>query len=273
MLISRRVVLAGAAAAAGLLRAQQTQDDTLPTLWLVGDSTVKNGDGKGGNGQWGWGEPLVDFFDPTKIHVVNKAWGGRSTRTYITGDAWAKVLATMKRGDFVLIQFGHNDSGPLDDTARARGTLPGVGDESKEIDNPLTKQHEVVHTFGWYLKQYVTEARAKGATPMLCSLIPRKTWKEGKIVRSKDSYAGWAAAVARDQHVPFLDLNESIARRYDVLGQEKVEPLFADPHTHTSRVGAELNAECVVAALKGLDPDPLAPYFSAKAAAVPAYRG
>ena len=62
----------------------------------------------------------------------------------------------------------------------------GVGDETQEIDNPITKQHEMVHTFGWYLRKYVADTHAKGATPIVCSLIPRKIWKDGKIVRNTD---------------------------------------------------------------------------------------
>lgn len=240
----------------------------LPTLFLVGDSTVRNGHGDGANGQWGWGEPLVDFFDPSKINVVNRAIGGRSSRTYITEGHWDDTLALMKPGDIVLFQFGHNDSGPLDDTARARGTLTGVGDESQEIENPILKRHETVHTYGWYMRKYVADTLAKGATPIICSPIPRKTWKDGKVVRNADNYGGWARQVAEQEHVAFINLNEIIARRYDALGEQKVEALFADPHTHTSRAGAELNAECVVAGLKTLPKDPVAPDFSAKGEAI-----
>lgn len=236
-------------------------DPNLPTLFLIGDSTVRNGRGDGANGQWGWGEPLVDFFDAKKINVANRAVGGLSSRTYLTQGHWDRVLAMMKPGDFVIMQFGHNDNGPLDDTARARGTLKGTGDETREIDNPITKQHEVVHTYGWYLKKFIADARARGATPIVCSPIPRKTWKDGKIVRNSLDYGKWAADVAASEHTPFIDLNEMIAKRYDELGPEKVEPLFGDPHTHTSRAGAELNAEIVVEGLKALQPDPLATYL------------
>ena len=86
----------------------------------------------------------------------------------------------------------------------------------------------------------------------MCSLVPRKTWRDGKIVRSKDNYAGWAEQVAAAEGAAFVDLNEIIARRYDQLGPEKVEPLFADPHTHTSRAGAELNARGVAEGLQGI---------------------
>lgn len=240
----------------------------LKTLFIVGDSTVRNGHGDGAHGQWGWGEPIVALFDTSKINVVNRAIGGRSSRTYITEGHWADTLRLIKPGDIVLFQFGHNDSGPLDDPARARGTIPGVGDESKEIENPILKRHETVHTYGWYMRQYVTDTVAKGATPILCSPIPRKIWKDGKVVRNADNYGGWAKQIAEQQHVDFIDLNAIIARHYDELGEQKVGPLFADPHTHTSWAGAVLNAQSVVAGLKALPHDPLAGYFSAKARAI-----
>src|SRR5262249_13135325 len=152
-------------------------------------------------------------FDVAKINVVNQAVGGLSSRTYLTQHDWERVMAMLKPGDFVVMQFGHNDSGPLDDPARARGTLKGTGDETREIDNPITGQHEIVHTYGWYLGKYVAEAHAKGAMPIVCSLIPRKIWKDGKIVRAADSYGGWAAAVAKSANTAFVDLNEIIAHR------------------------------------------------------------
>lgn len=244
------------------------KNPNLPTLFLVGDSTVRNGRGDGGGGHWGWGEPLVDLYDASRINVVNRALGGRSSRTYITEGLWAETLALIKPGDFVIFQFGHNDSGPLDDTSRARGTIPGIGDETKEIDNPITKKHEVVHSYGWYMRKYVADAIAKGATPIICSPIPREIWKDGKVVRNADNYGGWAQQVAASEKTAFVDLDEIIARRYDALGEAKVEPLFADPHTHTSRSGAELNAECVVAGLKALAGDPLGQYLSDKGKAV-----
>jgi lysophospholipase L1-like esterase len=233
------------------------QNREIPTLFLIGDSTVRNGQGTGGGGQWGWGEPIADLFDPAKIRVRNMALGGTSSRTFLTGGNWDQVMAELKPGDFVIMQFGHNDNGPLDDTSRARGTIKGVGEESREIDNPITKKHETVHTYGWYLRKYVEDTKAKGATPIVCSLIPRKIWKNGKIERGTASYGGWAEAVAKQEGVAFVDLNGMIADRYDALGEEKVEPMFADPHTHTSRVGAELNAQCVVEGLRRLKPDPL----------------
>jgi len=176
----------------------------------------------------------------------------------------------MKPGDIVLFQFGHNDGGIPDEPTRARASLPGTGDETKEIENPILKRHETVHTFGWYMTQYVADTLAKGATPILCSLIPRKTWRDGKIARDT-TYAVWTRQVAEKRHVSFIDLNDIIADRYDVMGEAAVEPLFGDPHTHTSLAGAELNAEAVVSGLKALPHDPVATDFSAKAEAVKPY--
>jgi lysophospholipase L1-like esterase len=244
----------------------------LCTLFLVGDSTVRNGRGDGANNEMGWGDEIAPYFNTKKINVVNRAIGGRSSRTYITEGHWADTLALMKPGDVVLIQFGHNDGGPLDDTSRARGSIPGIGDETKEIENPILMRHETVHTYGWYMAQYVKDARAKGAIPILCTQIPRKIWKDGKIVRNTPGYAEWVREVAAQQHVDVIDLNEIIAERYDALGTAAVEPLFGDEHTHTTAAGAVLNAESVVAGLKALPHDPLAHDLSAKGRAIKPYK-
>lgn len=208
---------------------------------LIGDSTVRNGRGDGSNGQWGWGEPLTEMMAP--IPVINGALGGRSSRTFLTGGNWDATLAILKAGDVLLMQFGHNDDGPLDDKARARGTLPGVGEETREIDNPVTGQHETVHTYGYYLRRFIREAKARGVKPAVCSPIPRNIWKDGKVERRM--WAQWAGEVARSEGVPFLDLESRIASRYEELGREKVSPLFVEDHTHTGRAGAEINAQIV----------------------------
>ncbi len=238
----------------------------LPTIFLVGDSTVHNGKGDGANGQWGWGEPLAPFFDATRANLVNRALGGRSSRTFQTEGHWQRVLDEMKPGDFVLIQVGHNDAGELFTGNRPRGSLPGTGDEIREGTVEMTGRYEIVHSYGWYLRRYVREALAKGATPIVCSPVPRKVWKDGRVVRS--DHAPWAAAVARAEGAAFLDLDEIVARRYETLGPAKVGTLFADEHTHTNAEGAELTATAVVAGLETLPGCPLCPYLSAKGQAL-----
>ncbi len=245
----------------GWLNLPEPANPALPSLFLIGDSTVRTGRGDGAGGQWGWGDFLPPFFDSAKIHVVNRAVGGLSSRTFLTQGHWEKVLGLLKPGDFVMIQFGHNDSGLLNDPSRARGTIPGIGDETEEIENQSTKRRETVHSFGWYLRNYIREARARGATPIVCSLVPRKIWKEGRIVRSAESHAGWARTVAAEEKAGYVDLNELIASRYDQMGPEAVDALFADEHTHTSRAGAELNARVAAGALKALPGNPLRAFF------------
>jgi rhamnogalacturonan acetylesterase len=236
----------------------------LPTLFVIGDSTVKNGTA----GQVGWGDPIAEYFDPAAIHVTNVARGGRSSRTYQTEGLWENVVDALSPGDFVIMQFGHNDGSPLFTGTRPRGSIKGIGDETQEGAVEMTGQHEVVHTFGWYMRKYIADARAKGATPFVCSPIPRNIWKSGRLVR--DEYGIWARDVAASSSVAFVDLNEIIARRYEEMGPEKVNTFFPADHTHTNSVGAELNAASVISGLRALRPCPLCAYFSQKAAAIPA---
>lgn len=219
-----------------------------PVLYIIGDSTVKNGDGTGKDTLWGWGSFVHQYFDTTKIEIQNQAIGGRSTRTFITDKRWDKILMTLKKGDYVLIQFGHNDASPLDDTARARGTIKGIGDDSVEIYNPIRKVREVVHSYGWYLRKYVNEAKEKGAIPIICSLVPRNNWEQGKLVRSND-YAPWAKEVALQTGAKYIDLNGLIADKYDIIGEKQVAVYFPKDHTHTNKDGAIINTQTVIEAI------------------------
>lgn len=229
------------------------QANKKPTLFFVGDSTVKNGKGDGSGNMWGWGDLMAPLFDTTKIKLENDALGGTSSRTFLTKGLWDKVLAKIEKGDYVIMQFGHNDSSPLDDTARARGTIKGVGDSAKEIYNPITKQQEVVHTYGWYLSKFVNEAKAKGATVFICSPIPRNDWKDGKVIRYNGTgYGLWAKQTAETTGAYFIDLNSITADTYDMMGQEAVKPLFPNEHTHTSREGAAINAASIVKGIKAI---------------------
>ena len=223
---------------------------SLPTLWIVGDSTVKNNQ----RGALGWGAPVEKYFDTARINVANRARGGRSSRTYQTEKLWDEVLAGAKPGDFVLIQFGHNDGGPIDD-AKARGSLRGIGDESKEIANPATKQQEVVHTFGWYMRKYIADAKEKGMTPIILSPVPRVPKEPVQLPPvPREIYAEWAEAVAKEKGALFIDLNLLILNRYATLTPQQIKSdyLTEADNTHTSVAGAELNASCVVDGIKSL---------------------
>jgi hypothetical protein len=92
----------------------------------------------------------------------------------------------------------------------------------------------------------------------VCSHTPRKTWQDGKIVRSgPDGYGGWARQVAEQEKTAFIDVNDLVAARYEALGEAAVNPLFGDPNLHTSLAGAKVNAEIVAVALRALPGDPL----------------
>jgi lysophospholipase L1-like esterase len=234
-------------------------DRALPTLVLIGDSTVRNGrndgQGLGPAGQWGWGHLIARYVDPKQWNVVNRAIGGLSSRTYRSGGHWERTRAFIKQGDVVLMQFGHNDGSPVNDSQRARGTLRGTGPEREDIVNQLTGQHETVFSYGAYLRSYVAEIRALGATPVIASPVPRKRFDaEGRTPRGSASYAGWAQAVALEEGVAFIDLDAGIAARYDALGPAVVDMLFPrstpEERVHTNWAGAALNAQVALAGLR-----------------------
>ena len=224
-----------------------------PVIHLVGDSTVKNGSGLGEGGLWGWGAFLHTMLDTSKVAVRNHALGGRSSRTFITQGLWDNVLSTVKPGDYVIIQFGHNDSSPVNDDSRARGTLKGTGENTRVIENMLTKQHEIVHTYGWYLRKYINDSKERGAIPVVCSPVPRNIWENGRLARASADYGLWAGETAEAAGAYFIDLNEIIALKYEALGQEEVSSkLFLTDHTHTNEAGAIINATAVAEGLKQL---------------------
>jgi lysophospholipase L1-like esterase len=234
----------------------------LPTIFIVGDSTVKNK-----LPLQGWGEDIGQFFDLSKVNVVNRAIGGRSSRTFQHEGRWDDVCKELKPGDFVLIQFGHNDVGQYDD-AKGRASLHGESDDTREVTGGDGKT-ETVHTFGWYLRKYGTDAKAGGAQAVFCSMIPHKVWDNGKVRRGEqDTFVKWTANAAQASGAAFINLNEIIAREYEKLGQEKVESLFADKGTHTSPAGAELNARSVVAGLRALPGAPIDGFLSEKGKAI-----
>ncbi|MEJ8819415.1 rhamnogalacturonan acetylesterase [Lacibacter sp. H407] len=229
-----------------------------PTIYIIGDSTVRNTN----RPQCGWGEMIAEFFDSTQINISNQAMAGRSTRTFVKEKRWDKVLSTLTEGDYVFIQFGHNE-GSKPDTSRAgyRGVLRGTGEETVELtwkDGTV----ETVHTYGWYLKKFIREAKSKGARPIICSMIPRNQFADGKVKRANNDFGKWAKEVAESEGVFFIDLNAITADKYDVLGADEVKKLFHGDHTHTNVEGAKINAASVVQGIRNLsDQIPLVNYL------------
>jgi rhamnogalacturonan acetylesterase len=229
----------------------------LPTVFIVGDSTARN------QADLGWGDHIAHLFDTARINVANRAIAGRSSRSYIREGAWDKVLAEMKAGDYVLLQMGHNDGGDLDG-AKPRGSLKGLGEETKEVtlrDGSI----ETVHTYGWYLRKYISDARAKNATPILLSLTIRNIWTTdaggAQHIERDMGFDAEIRQLAAEQHLSFVDMATIEADRLEALGPQKTASLFPIDHTHTSADGAELNAECVVQALRRAN-SPLVAYLA-----------
>ena len=229
----------------------------LPTVFVVGDSTARNGI------NLGWGEHFAHFFDTTRINVANRAMAGRSSRTYIAEGRWDNVLAEMKPGDFVLIQMGHNDGGTAPSADfKGRGSWKGIGDESLEIPiakpyttGPLAgKTTETVHTYGWYLRKYIADTRAKGATPILLTVTIRNIWTKApdgaQHIERDMGFRDYEFQISAAQHVPIVDMATVEADRLQASGPEKTALLFPIDHTHTSAEGAELNAQSVIIALE-----------------------
>ena len=223
--------------------------DGKPVVFITGDSTVKNED-KDQDGMWGWGAVANTVFDETRISIVNAAMAGRSCRSYLNEGRWDKVYNSLQPGDFVLIQFGHNDISTID-KPKYRGAIATAADSSHvyKLDNG---RYEVVYSFGWYLKKFIQDVREKGATPILVSLTPRNEWENGKIERRNDSYGLWYRQVVKETGVELVDLHNLTADYLDKKcgSKAKAEKYYKRDHTHTSLLGAKTNAQCVAKGLR-----------------------
>jgi lysophospholipase L1-like esterase len=202
---------------------------------IIGDSTVQTYSAS--DSLRGWGQEIGFFFNANTVTVVNKAIGGRSSRSFIEDGHWASTLAILQKGDFLFIQFGHNDR----DTKAERHT----------------------DTAGYrkYLTQYVTESRAKGAIPILVSPMNMNAWN-GTTLREvfnegANDYHAAMLRVVNEQKVPFIDLEKKTAKIFQSLGQAYLAAFIFNTGegTHFQEMGALLNARCVAEGIKELAAD------------------
>lgn len=238
--------------------AEVEREEGKPVVFLTGDSTVKNND-KDEDGMWGWGAVATDIFDARKITVANCAKAGRSCRTFLNEGRWDQVYNSIKPGDYVLIQFGHNDVGAID-SLKERAAITGTADTCHVYHLKSNGKYEVVYSFGWYLRKFINDVREKGGTPILVSLTPRNIWRDGHIERRNDSYGRWYREVVEQTGVEFIDVHNVTADKYDKLGEKRVAAYFNHDHTHSSLKGAKANAQSVRTALKQIH-SPLAKYL------------
>ena len=234
------------------------REEGKPMVFITGDSTVKNKD-QDEDGMWGWGSQAGLIFDPAKITFENVAMAGRSTRSYVREGRWEKVYNALQPGDFVLLQFGHNDICPINDQ-KERGVIPGTADTCHVYQMEKDGRFELVYSFGWYLKKMIDDTREKGATPILLSLTPRNAWPDGTIERRNDSYGKWYREVVAETGVAFVDvhnisadfLDKKFASKNEAKSKSKASKYFNHDHTHTSKIGAQMNARSVAKGLRDL---------------------
>lgn len=236
-----------------------------PVLFLIGNSTMRTGTkGDGSNGQWGWGAFIQQWFDKNRITVENHALGGTSSRTFYN-DLWQDVLKGVRKGDYVLIELGHNDNGPYD-TWTARASIPGIKADTAlfvTIHDARNKawngRQDTIRSYGEYMRMFIRDVRAKGAFPILSSLTPRNSWdNEKRITRKLTTFTAWGKAVAEEMQVPWIDLEGISAERMEHFGHWKTDYMFTSlDKIHTSRFGAENNAYSAALAIQyATEPDP-----------------
>lgn len=220
-----------------------------PVLFLVGNSTMRTGTlGNGNNGQWGWGFYAHEYYDENKITVENHALGGTSPRTFYTM-LWQPVLEAVKKGDYVFLELGHNDNGPID-SIRARSSYRPDGklevkEDSISIYNKVTRKQETVYTFGGYMRRFINEIRAKGATPILFTLTPRNDYEADnpkRIQRKLSDFTPAIFAIGKETNTPVIDLNDISATKLEQYGPWKTNYHFYLDKIHSSAYGARMNA-------------------------------
>ncbi|KAL9058177.1 MAG: hypothetical protein Q9162_001901 [Coniocarpon cinnabarinum] len=217
-----------------------------PTLYLAGDSTMT----PAGNadGTQGWGVPLVS--DMT-IPIVNNAIAGRSARSFTREGRFTAMAQNVKQGDYVIIEFGHNDGGSLTPTDNGRTDCnPVNGNYATTCQTTYSGVAETVLTYEAYLVNAAKLFQSKGATVIISSATPNNVWETGTYTYSANRFVGYARDAAAATKSVFIDHGQSTADAYQKLGATTVDSFYPHDHTHTSPAGATVVAQAFVTALK-----------------------
>lgn len=219
-----------------------TADQPAPTVHLIGDSTMAPREHSTGNPEYGWGEALPAFF-VDEVVVKNHAVGGRSTRSFIAEGRWERAKKEIQSGDWVIIQFGHND---------------------QKKDKP-DKFADAQTDYKNFLEVYVRETRDLGAEPIIATSIYRRAFtKYGKLKSTLGDYPTAAEEIAKTLNVPVIDMNSATGELIKTYGQEGSKVLFLHfksgehdyypngkrDNSHLSKTGAEAVAKTFVDELK-----------------------
>lgn len=218
------------------------------TVYLIGDSTCA-AKSESARPETGWGEKLGQHFKKG-VKVDNRALNGRSTKSFRDQGHWDKILGTLRPGDFVFIQFGHNDQ--------------------KESD---PKRYSDPETFGSNLKRYIEETRAKGAVPVLLTSIARRKFDaKGKPAQTLRRYTSVTRRVAEQTGTPLIDMDVKTRALLEEMGPEASKSIYLwakksdypnlkedkRDDTHLNAAGAEKYAQIVADGIRELKLEPLA---------------
>jgi lysophospholipase L1-like esterase len=212
-------------------------------IWLIGDSTMAPKQVKA-YPETGWGMPFVYFWDST-VTVDNRAMNGRSTRTFIEEKRWEPVMNEMSEGDYVFIQFGHND------------------------EVPTKKSYVPENDFRNYLVSYISDTRKKKGIPILITPVARRSFDSaGHVVGTHNVYAQIVRDVAKENNVTLIDLDLKSQALLQQMGPEASAYLFnqltpgehpnypdgVKDNTHFNELGARKMAEIVLEDIRKQEP-------------------
>ena len=211
------------------------------TVWLAGDSTMapKQPDKRP---ETGWGEALQPCFDSTVVHIANRAVNGRSTRSFVAEGRWKAIVDSLQAGDYVFIQFGHNDE--------------KVG--TANYSSPDDYRHNLV--------RFVDDVRSRGGHPVLFTPVVRRRFDGERLVDTHGAYPDAARAAANEAHVPLVDMTRASAALVEPMGPDSSRTLWlhlepgananypAGVHddTHFNPLGARRMAGLAIDALRAL---------------------
>lgn len=213
-------------------------------IWLIGDSTMSKKETKA-YPETGWGMPFVYFWD-SSVTVENRAMNGRSTRTFMEEKRWQPVVEALKEGDYVFVQFGHND------------------------EVPTKKSYVSEADFKINLTRYINDTRAKKAIPVLLTPVARRKFDStGKVEGTHNVYSAIVRDVAREQNVILIDLDKKSQELLQEWGVERSKLLFnqvapgehpnypdgKEDNTHFNELGARVMAELVLKEIRAVAPD------------------
>ncbi len=224
-------------------------------LWITGDSTTSNQ--AKDESLVSWGEVFDHWFDPEKITVKDAAISGCSIRDYVNQGHWAKLMSEVQKGDVILTCHGHLERAPLTKEVRgSRGSLVGDDDRFVVVYDPDYKREEMIYTFGWYVRKFISASQANGGDLIMLSPPPRAIWENGRIRRGQSlTYMNLTEKIAFEKGAKFLDIGKSVADAFNQLGMEAVAEFFGHDNLHTNNQGAEFIADAIFHALSVSFPD------------------